>query len=543
MTTKRKAPPGKVRTTPSTRPGRRATAARPPESPDPDEATVPAGTAPGRRGRRTNPGAATAARPPEPVVPAAEGPVATLGDLPRVPGTDVGILAQLVAMLEPIERVRPDPANPRIVRDLDVVINSMRRFGVRWPIVANSRTGVVEAGHQRLAALAALGAAKVPVLWADDDGVTAQAFNIADNRSAELAATWDTGALERLLSGIQVDAAAAPHPIDTAALFRDLGFPAGDLSALLAAPTGAGATRPPARHKGKRVAPIPEAMLRAPVTRQGDRWILGAHRLACGDCRDPKVVAWALAGRKCGIALTDPPYCSGSFQEAGKRAGTWGEIASDTLSSRGYASLMREWLAAAHPQIVYVFTDWRMWPALFDVVEASGLPVRSMIVWNKGHPGLGALWRTQHELIMYAARQGNKVDQLARTAAKGNVITAARTGNDLHYTQKPVELLVEVLEGDAASGRDGPVFDPFGGCGSTLIACDLLGRPCGTLEIEPRYVDLICRRWGEQAEATAILEATGRTWAETAADRGVDVGDLAPMPPPACGPSPEEAAP
>jgi hypothetical protein len=228
------------------------------------------------------------------------------------------------------------------------------------------------------------------------------------------------------------------------------------------------------------------------------------------------------------------------LQEAGKRAGTWGEIASDTLSSRGYASLMREWLAAAHPQVVYVFTDWRMWPALFDVVEASGLPVRSMIVWNKGHPGLGALWRTQHELIMYAARQGNKVNQLARTAAKGNVINAARTGNDLHYTQKPVELLIEVLEGDAASGRDGPVFDPFAGCGSTLIACDALERACGTIEIEPRYADLICRRWGEQAAASAILEATGRTWTETANACGVDVSDLEPAPPPRCDPSPEE---
>jgi DNA modification methylase len=422
------------------------------------------------------------------------------------------------------------------------VINSMRRFGCRWPLVANSRTGVVEAGHQRLAALAALGASKVPVLWADDDGVTAQAFNIADNRTAELAATWDTAALDRLLSGLLVDVSASPEPIDTTALLRDIGLPGGNVAALLAAPTGAEITRTPGKHKGKRVAPIPAAMLRAPVTRQGDRWILGMHRLACGDCRDSQVVAWALAGQKCGIALTDPPYCSGSFQEAGKRAGTWGEIASDTLSSRGYASLMREWLTAAHPQIVYVFTDWRMWPALFDVVEASGLPVRSMIVWNKGHPGLGALWRTQHELIMYAARQGNKVDQLARTAAKGNVITAARSGNDLHYTQKPVELLIEVLEGDAASGRTGPVFDPFGGCGSTLIACEALDRPCGTLEIEPRYADLICRRWAEQVGGgvSAVLEATGQTWLEVAAARGVDVSDLEPAPPQRCDPSPEE---
>jgi DNA modification methylase len=536
MKTKTKQPlPGKTRKAPPRR-------GAPPKAPPPTEPEREPAAVVGRIGRPPANDAseeATDIRPPEFEV-EAEG--ISKDGKPLVPGTQVEILPQLVAFLVPIERVRPDPANPRTVRDLGVVINSMGRFGCRWPLVVNSRTGVVEAGHQRLAALAALGASQVPVLWADDDGLTAQAFNIADNRVGELAATWDTGALERLLSGINVDASASPTPIDTAALFRDLGFPEGNLAALLNQTTGAEGTRTASKAKGKRVAPIPAAMLRAPVTRQGDRWVLGMHRLACGDCRDPKVVAWALAGLKCGIALTDPPYCSGSFQEAGKRAGTWGEIASDTLSSRGYASLMREWLTAAHPQIVYVFTDWRMWPALFDVVEASGLPVRSMIVWNKGHPGLGALWRTQHELIMYAARQGNKVDQLARTAAKGNVINAARSGNDLHYTQKPVDLLVEVLEGDAASGRTGPVFDPFGGCGSTLIACEALGRPCGTLEIEPRYADLICRRWAEQVGGTAaaVLEGTGQTWFEVAAARGVDVSDLEPAPPQRCDLAPEE---
>ncbi len=517
---------------------RRPTPTRPPESPDPAEATVPAVTGARRGGRRTEAGATTPTRPPESPDPArATGAIVPSGGGPRVPGTDVEILPQLVPLLVPIERVRPDPANPRIVRDLDMVVNSMRRFGVRWPLVVNSRTEVVEAGHQRLGALAALGATAVPVLWADDDGLTAQAFNIADNRVGELAATWDTVALDRLLAGMRVDASASLTPIDTEALLRDIGLPGGDLSALLAPGGGlAPPPAPPAQHKGKRVAPVPPAMLRAPVSRQGDRWILGHHRLACGDCRDAALVAWTLADQPCGVVLTDPPYCSGGFQEAGKRAGTWGQIASDTLSSRGYAALMRDWISAAHPQVAYIFTDWRMWTTLFDVVEDSGLPVRGMLVWNKGTPGLGALWRTQHELILYSARGGNRRDEIKHKAAHGNVLTCQRSGNVHHYTEKPVELLAEILDGDAASGRSGVVFDPFAGSGSTLIACDLLGRPCAAVEVEPKYVDLICRRWAEQTGAAAVLEATRRTWLETAADRGVDVSDLAPPEPPGIDP-------
>jgi DNA modification methylase len=268
--------------------------------------------------------------------------------------------------------------------------------------------------------------------------------------------------------------------------------------------------------------PTDEApVVEKPVVRSGEVWTLGRHRLVCGDARDEAILRLATGtDDPAPLILTDPPYCSGGFQEAGKAAGTFGDIASDNLSTRGYQTLISKVIQASRGQAVYIFTDWRMWIPLFETVEAGGAAVRAMIVWDKKTPGLGSFWRTQHELIMFASRSGAK--RRKGEPSVGNVIQCRRSGNRHHYTEKPVELLVRILENDARSDKrpgDTPVLDPFVGSGSTIMAAEHTGRVCHALDIEPRCCQVALERWAAHTGEQPVCEGTGETLAEAKANR------------------------
>jgi len=237
---------------------------------------------------------------------------------------------------------------------------------------------------------------------------------------------------------------------------------------------------------------VPEAV--EPVAKRGDVWVCGDHRVMCGDSTDAEDVARLMAGEKAELCLTDPPYCSGGFQEAGKAAGSVGTrgaemVHNDTLSTRGYSALMKAVLGKAQVGILYVFTDWRMWVNLFDVAESSGFGVRNMIVWDKGSPGMGVGWRMQHELILCAIRVKAPFDP---KKAQGNVIQCQRTGNTLHATEKPVALIEKLLD---VTDMATTILDPFLGSGTTMIAAERLGRRCYGMEICENYTDVSVKRW------------------------------------------------
>ena len=245
------------------------------------------------------------------------------------------------------------------------------------------------------------------------------------------------------------------------------------------------------------------------ITQRGDLWILGRHRVVCGDATSDKDRELLLDGAQPEILLTDPPYCSGGFQETGRSSGSIGTkrydskgkevavtIANDTLSTRGYQQLMRNVLKSFGGTVVYCFTDWRMWLYLYDVMEESGFGVKNMLVWNKKTPGMGMGWRTQHELVMFAHRTKPKWDN---HKGYGNVLEATRSGNELHPTQKPVEILEKLL--DNTQWAEG-VLDTFGGSGTTLIAAESAGQPSFIMEMEPGFVDVIVRRY---------IKTTGKT--------------------------------
>ena len=161
-----------------------------------------------------------------------------------------------------------------------------------------------------------------------------------------------------------------------------------------------------------------------------------------------------------------------------------------------------------------------MWVHLFDVAETAGFGVRSMIVWDKGTPGMGRGWRAQHELVLWACKKTPPFDKHA--SGVGNVIHAKRSGNKLHTTEKPVELMASLL-------RNVPfvklAVDPFNGSGSTLMACEQVGVAGLGMELDPLYVDVTVRRWQQFTGRQAKLVATGETYAEATASRGVELAE------------------
>lgn len=220
---------------------------------------------------------------------------------------------------------------------------------------------------------------------------------------------------------------------------------------------------------------------------------IGEATLILGDCRE---VLPTLQG--VGAIVMDPPYSSGGYQEAGKSAGSigtdavqkWGgkrpEIAADNLSTRGYMRLITDIAKATTAREIYCFCDWRMWTSTCDALEDGFFRPRAMIVWNKLYAGMGVGWRGQHELIAWGLRGPAK--PTARNL--GNVISIGRSGNPHHPTEKPEELMRELVSGNDAS----VILDPFMGSGTTGVACIRLGRKFIGVEIEPRYFDIACRR-------------------------------------------------
>lgn len=383
----------------------------------------------------------------------------------------------------------PNPKNPNQHPDNQIQLlgRIIRQTGWRAPITVSKRSGFIVKGHGRLAAALLEGVKEVPVDYQNyTNDAEEYADLVADNRIAELAEIDN-----KMLADIFAD-------IDTGEIPMELtGFTEDEVENLITAMSEAlhnDLTEPDEIPEF----PEPEQV----ITQKGDLWILGRHRVVCGSSTNRADMDLLLDGARPEILLTDPPYCSGGFQESGRTSGSIGTkrkdengkekavtIANDTLSTRGYQSLMREVLQNFDGLVAYIFTDWRMWVYLFDLVESSGLGVKNMIVWNKKSPGMGMGWRTQHELIMFAHRTKPKWDN---HKGYGNVLEATRSGNELHPTQKPVEILEKLL--DNTQWAEG-VLDTFGGSGTTLIAAESAGQPSYIMEMEPGFVDVIVRRY------------------------------------------------
>ena len=390
----------------------------------------------------------------------------------------------------------PNPKNPNTHPDNQIQLlgRIIRETGWRAPITVSKRSGFIVKGHGRLAAALLEGFKTVPVDYQHYDSEAQEyADLVADNRIAELAEID-----QKMLADIFADIDTGEIPLEMT------GYTEKEVENLVTALSEA-------LHNDL---DEPDEVPEPPepdntITQPGDIWILGRHRVMCGSSTNEADMALLLDGESPEILLTDPPYCSGGFQESGRSSGSIGTkrtdangkqievtIANDTLSTRGYQSMMKTILGNFKGTVVYAFTDWRMWVYLFDIMEASGFGVKNMIVWNKKSPGMGIGWRAQHELVMFAHRTKPKWDN---HKGYGNVIEATRSGNELHPTQKPVEIIEKLL--DNTSWAEG-VLDTFGGSGTTLIAAETVGQRSFLMEMEPAFVDTIVRRY---------IKTTGKT--------------------------------
>ena len=392
----------------------------------------------------------------------------------------------------PIDDLKSYAHNPKQhpAEQIEKIARSITEFGFLVPILIDADNLII-AGHGRLMAACKLGLVEVPTIRVDHlTEAQIQAYRIADNKLTE--SSWDLDMLESEIG-----------------ILQDMDFDI-DLTGFDDIEIGELFPSDPEPEDFDADAVMDDEG--APLVQTGELWILGDHRLLCGDSTKSENVERLMDGEKMDMMLTDPPYCSGGFQEAGKKAGSIGTrgsemIHNDTLSTRGYTSLIRRVAELVDSGIVYIFTDWRMWVNLFDVSESCGYGVRNMIVWDKGTPGMGVGWRSQHELILCGIKVSKPFNP---KKAQGNVISCARTGNVHHATEKPVELLSTIISVNDLAVN---VCDLFGGSGSTLIACEQLDRRCYMMELDPHYCGVILDRWANYTKEDPIRE-DGMLWSE-----------------------------
>lgn len=376
----------------------------------------------------------------------------------------------------------------------------MRRFGFTIPMLV-AENGTIIAGHGRLLAAKKLGLVEVPVMvargWSDEDR---RLYTLADNRLAETS-EWDADMLRIELDELRVEV--GQDALDLIA------FSDADLSALLpAALREAGATDP------DDAPPVPVV----PTTVTGDVWALGGHRVMCGDSTSKEQVA-ALCAGMVSLWLTDPPY---NVEYVGKTKDAL-TIQNDSMSDVKFREFLRDAYVAAdavmHPGAV--FYVWHADSEGFNFRGAArdaGWQVRQCVIWCKQTMVLGRQdYQWKHEPCLYGWKDG-AAHYWASDRKQTTVLEFDKPSRSKHHpTMKPVDLFAYQML-NSTKERD-IVLDSFGGSGTTLIACEMHNRFARLMELDPKYCDVIVRRWEEFTGEEAVLDATGQTFAEVLAER------------------------
>jgi len=436
--------------------------------------------------------------------------------------------------LRPIDAVRPYEGNPRVNDPaVDAVAASLREFGFRQPIVVDGH-GVIIVGHTRWKAAKKLGLAKVPVHVATDlSPEQTKAYRIADNQTASLA-EWDFDLLPIELKDLR----GADYDLSL------LGFDEKALAKLLDGEVNPGLTDPDS---------VPEPP-DEPVTRRGDIWVLGNHRLMCGDSGSQTDLDRLLDGATIDLINMDPPYnvrveprsstaiaagnssypdLSGKMHHQGfdvargvtdpakarkKMRPKDRPLANDFISAEDFDAMLLAWFANAS-RVLKPGGSFYIWGGYANLgnypapLKAAGLYFSQGIVWDKQHP---VLTRKDmmgcFELAFYGWKEG-----------AGHSFYGPNNATDLwhvkkvnpqamvHLTEKPVELAVRAIQFSSLPGEN--VLDLFGGSGSTLIGCEQTGRRAFLMELDPLYCDVIVQRWerfnGRKAERMAAKDTVG----------------------------------
>jgi len=432
--------------------------------------------------------------------------------------------------LRPIGQIRPYEKNPRHNdAAVDAVCESIRQFGWRQPIVVDP-DGMIMVGHARYKAALKLGLEKVPVHVATDlMPEQIRAYRIADNRSGELS-EWDLDLLPIELSELQ----AADFDLSI------LGWSEDDLAKLLDSDVKDGLTDPDE---------IPEPP-DEPITRPGDLWILGDHRLLCGDSSKPDEVDRLLGGAAIHLVNSDPPYnvrveprsnnaiAAGntSFTSPKKRHQRFDvkrhpekskvthrklrpkdrPLENDFLSDHEFDRLLDAWFGKM-ARVLKPGRSFYLWGGYANcakyppVLKRHKLYFSQAIIWDKEHPVVSRKdFMGAHEWCFYGWKEGAAHQFLGPNNVPDLWHVKKRDANKMvHLTEKPVELAVRAMQYSSRAGEH--VLDLFGGSGSTLIAAEQTGRKAFVMELDAAYCEVIVRRWeqftGKKARRKSVEAA------------------------------------
>lgn len=398
----------------------------------------------------------------------------------------------------------PYARNSRTHDDAQVaqISASIREFGFTNPVLIDAQGGII-AGHGRVLAARKLKMEQVPCIMLDHlTDTQRRAYVIADNRLA-LGSAWDNEMLKLELDDLKLEG-------------FDLeltGFTLDEIDALAPEVIEPGLTDEDA---------VPEVQAE-PISKLGDVWLLGKHRVMCGDSTSIDAVERLMEGQLADQLLTDPPY--NIVYEGGSKKRE--QIKNDEMASDAFRQFLRDAFVAATTVMKAgaVFYIWHADTEGYNFRGAcmdAGLQVRQTLIWNKDNSAFGRQdYHWKHEPCLYGWKDG-AAHLWAADRKQTTVIACKRPSkSDLHPTMKPVELMEYQIENNT-KGSDA-VLDLFGGSGSTLIACEKTGRHARLMELDPKYVDVIVRRWQEFTGKQATHAATGATFAEVEADAGVAV--------------------
>lgn len=378
------------------------------------------------------------------------------------------------------------------------IASSIREWGWTVPILVDETGGII-AGHGRALAAQKLGIAEVPVMVASGwTEAQKRAYVIADNKLA-LNAGWDDELLRIELGDLQ-------------GLDFDVGltgFSDDELAHLLDARVE-GLTDPD---------DVPEVPAE-PVTVPGDVWLLGRHRLVCGDSTDADVVASCLNGISPHLMVTDPPYgvqYDADWRNRTDRAnGKPHGVRSVGLVENDDRADWSEAYALFPGDVAYVWHPPGATGLVFGKsLQDCGFEIRMVIIWAKGRFPIGrGHYHVQHEPCYYAVRRKSGATGHWQGSRKESTLWQIdhRKSETGHSTQKPVECMKRPIENNSSLGQ--AVYEPFSGSGTTIIAAEMTGRSCHAIELSPVYVDVAVKRWQGFTGKEAILECSGQTFAE-----------------------------
>jgi hypothetical protein len=404
------------------------------------------------------------------------------------------IAKDLQPLAVPIDNLTPLDENPRR-GDVEAVAKSYKQFGQRKPIVAKRAkpvkggkpTGMVIAGNHQLLAAKQLGWTEIAVVFTDDDAKTAKAFALADNRTHDLG-DYDNLMLADILNELKTD-------MD---LFDATGYTPKSLKEILSD------NAKKAKYAGETDADdIPETP-ETPVSKMGDLYICGDHRLLVGDSTDPKNYERLLQGVKANMCFTDPPY-NVNYEGTNDKA-------QKTIMNDNLGSFFADFLKSACTNIInhtdggcYIAMSSSELATLQTAWISSGGKWSTFIIWAKNSFTLGRSdYHRQYEPILYGwSAKGTR--HWCGDRKQGDVWNIDKPRrSDLHPTMKPVELVERAIHNSSQAGD--LVLDPFGGSGTTMIASERTDRKARLIELDPHFADVIVTRWEQHTGKKAHLE-------------------------------------